>query len=144
MTVLYKRTIPPIEMHCFLNSVLYFGEYYKFYLCHSSPPPPPPISFCLSAPASLYPPPPPPPPLSLRLSLCLSLSLPPYTLHSLSPFLSSMEEQFGYGDADAAKSHPTRCSSLRKGGYVLLKGHPCRLVEKCTAAPGKHGPAKVY
>ena len=25
--------------------------------------------------------------------------------------------------------------------YVLLKGHPCKLVEKCTAAPGKHGPA---
>ena len=54
-----------------------------------------------------------------------------------------MEEQFGYGDASVSRTRPTQCSSLRKGGYVLLKGHPCKLVEKCTTAPGKHGPAKV-
>lgn len=54
-----------------------------------------------------------------------------------------MEETFGYGNAEASKTCPTQCSSLRKGGYVLLKGHPCKLVEKCTTAPGKHGPAKV-
>ena len=55
----------------------------------------------------------------------------------------SMEETFSYGDAEASKTRPTQCSSLRKGGYVLLMGHPCKLVEKCTTSPGKHGPAKV-
>jgi len=57
--------------------------------------------------------------------------------------VGSMEDTFDYGDAEASKTRPTQCSSLRKGGYVLLKNHPCKLVEKCTAAPGKHGPAKV-
>ena len=56
----------------------------------------------------------------------------------------SMEDTFGHGDAECSQTRPTQCSSLRKGSHVLLKSHPCKLVEKCTTAPGKHGPAKVF
>ena len=54
-----------------------------------------------------------------------------------------MENCFQNGDADTARTRPTQCSSLRKGGHVMLKGHPCKIVEMSTSAPGKHGPAKV-
>jgi translation initiation factor 5A len=31
---------------------------------------------------------------------------------------------------------------MRKGGYCMLKGHPCKIVEISTAKVGKHGAAK--
>ena len=54
-----------------------------------------------------------------------------------------MEETFSHGDVAASKTRPTQSSSLHKGSYDLLKGHPCKLFEKSITAPGKHGPAKV-
>ena len=48
-----------------------------------------------------------------------------------------------HGNAEASKTYPTPCSSLRKGGYVMLKGHPCKIVELLTSNPGKHGHSKV-
>lgn len=32
---------------------------------------------------------------------------------------------------------------LRKGRYMVLDGHPCRIVDIQTSAPGKHGHAKA-
>lgn len=54
-----------------------------------------------------------------------------------------MAEQFSHGDADASSTYPTQCSSLRRGGHVMLKGHPCKIVEMLTSVPGKHGHAKA-
>jgi translation initiation factor 5A len=39
-------------------------------------------------------------------------------------------------------THPVQCSALRKGGYVMLKGFPCRVVALSVCKPGKHGHAK--
>ncbi|XP_064596550.1 eukaryotic translation initiation factor 5A-1-like [Liolophura sinensis] len=39
---------------------------------------------------------------------------------------------------------PVRCSSLRKNGFVMIKGHPCKIVDMSTSAPGKHGHAKIH
>ena len=37
-------------------------------------------------------------------------------------------------DAGACKkTHPAACFSLYKGDFVMLKGHPCRIVEKSTS-----------
>ncbi len=37
-----------------------------------------------------------------------------------------------------------QCSALRKGGFVVIKGRPCKIVEMSTSKTGKHGHAKVH
>ena len=58
--------------------------------------------------------------------------------------LMAYQEDFSNGDAEASLTHPVKCSSLRKGGHVMLRGFPCKIVEMSTAQPGKHGHSKVH
>ncbi|XP_068603898.1 eukaryotic translation initiation factor 5A-1-like [Brachionichthys hirsutus] len=50
---------------------------------------------------------------------------------------------FQTGESGASTTFPMQCSALRKNGYVVLKGHPCKIVEMSTSKTGKHGHAKV-
>jgi len=50
-------------------------------------------------------------------------------------------EQVSSGAADF---YPQQCSALRKGGHVIIKGKPCKIVEMSTSKTGKHGHAKVH
>lgn len=43
----------------------------------------------------------------------------------------------------ASDTYPVQCSSLRKNGYVMIKGRPCKIMEMSTSKTGKHGHAKV-
>ncbi|KAI1309371.1 Eukaryotic translation initiation factor 5A-1 [Halotydeus destructor] len=54
-----------------------------------------------------------------------------------------LEEFHGTGNAGASETTPLQCSALRKGGYVMIKGHPCKVVDMSTSKTGKHGHAKV-
>jgi len=54
------------------------------------------------------------------------------------------EESFERGDSGASKTFPAQCSSLRKNGFVVLKGFPCKIVDMSTSKTGKHGHAKVH
>ncbi|KAJ2715579.1 translation initiation factor eIF5A [Coemansia spiralis] len=53
------------------------------------------------------------------------------------------EITFESADAGAALTFPMQCSALRKNGHVVIKGHPCKIVDMSTSKTGKHGHAKV-
>ena len=53
------------------------------------------------------------------------------------------QEEFQSADAGASDTYPIQCSALRKNGHVVIKGHPCKIVEMSTSKTGKHGHAKV-
>lgn len=40
-------------------------------------------------------------------------------------------------------SKPVDVGSLREGGYILVDGEPCRIVEITKSKPGKHGATKA-
>ena len=40
-------------------------------------------------------------------------------------------------------SKPVDVGSLREGGYLIVDGEPCRIVEITKSKPGKHGSAKA-
>lgn len=52
--------------------------------------------------------------------------------------------EFESADAGASTTFPRQCSALRKGGFVVIKGRPCKIVEMSTSKTGKHGHAKVH
>jgi len=55
-----------------------------------------------------------------------------------------MSDDLAPADSGASKTYPAQCSSLRKNGYVVMKGAPCKIVDMSTSKTGKHGHAKVH
>ncbi|XP_077418175.1 eukaryotic translation initiation factor 5A-1-like [Vanacampus margaritifer] len=54
------------------------------------------------------------------------------------------DEDFDQGESGASATYPLQASALRKNGHVMLKGHPCKIVDMSTSKTGKHGHAKVH
>lgn len=45
-------------------------------------------------------------------------------------------------DAGASETIPCEAGQIKKGGYIMIKGHPCKVVNVSTSKTGKHGHAK--
>eukprot|EP01066_Platyproteum_vivax_P006649 Platyproteum_vivax@DN239_c0_g1_i1.p1 len=55
-----------------------------------------------------------------------------------------VDVDFGGGDAGAKHTIPAQAGTLKKNGFVMLKGKPCKIVEITTSKTGKHGHAKAH
>jgi len=51
-----------------------------------------------------------------------------------------------FEDSGSGASHtiPQQAGTIKKGGYAMLQGHPCRIIETSTSKTGKHGHAKMH
>lgn len=46
-------------------------------------------------------------------------------------------------DAGAEDSYPIQCGKVRKGAFIVIDGHACKVAEVSTSKTGKHGHAKA-
>ncbi|XP_037944909.1 eukaryotic translation initiation factor 5A-like [Teleopsis dalmanni] len=58
--------------------------------------------------------------------------------------MADLDDDFDTAESGAADRYPVQCSALRKNGYVILKGRPCKIVDMSTSKTGKHGHAKAH
>merc|ERR1719456_1031562 len=45
-------------------------------------------------------------------------------------------------DAGASTTYPLEAGQIRKGGFIVIKDRPCKVVDVSTSKTGKHGHAK--
>merc|ERR1711959_519779 len=50
----------------------------------------------------------------------------------------------GKGDAGAAHTKPVEAGLVRKGGFIMIKGNPCKVLDVSTSKTGQHGHAKCH
>jgi len=49
------------------------------------------------------------------------------------------DETFESVDAGASETIPMEAGQIKKGGYICIKGRPCKVVSVSTSKTGKHG-----
>ena len=54
------------------------------------------------------------------------------------------EETFESTDAGASETYPMEAGQIRKGGHIMIKGNPCKVLDVSTSKTGKHGHAKCH
>merc|ERR1712054_689755 len=55
-----------------------------------------------------------------------------------------MGETFESADAGSSHTYPMEGGQIRKGGYIMIKGNPCKVSDVSTSKTGKHGHAKCH
>lgn len=58
--------------------------------------------------------------------------------------MSDVEDDYDAADSGAADCTPIEAGSARKGGFLVIKGRPCKIVDMSKAKVGKHGAAKCH
>jgi translation initiation factor 5A len=54
------------------------------------------------------------------------------------------EETFESADAGSSHTYPMEAGQIRKGGFIMIKGRPCKVSDVSTSKTGKHGHAKCH
>ena len=49
---------------------------------------------------------------------------------------------FSNVESGASETFPMEAGQIRKGGLIMIKGQPCKVIEVSTSKTGKHGHAK--
>merc|ERR1712225_157528 len=62
--------------------------------------------------------------------------------HRNHPTMSDGE--FENSGSGASLTVPSQASGIKKNGYMIIKGRPCKVVDCSTSKTGKHGSAKVH
>merc|ERR1739845_15741 len=62
--------------------------------------------------------------------------------HRNHPTMSDGE--FENSGSGASLTVPSQASGIKKSGYMIIKGRPCKVVDCSTSKTGKHGSAKVH
>lgn len=57
--------------------------------------------------------------------------------------MSDEIEKFEAVDAGSSKTFPQQAGTIRKGGHVMIKDRPCKVIDISTSKTGKHGHAKA-
>lgn len=53
-------------------------------------------------------------------------------------------EQFEATDSGASGTFPMQAGLVRKGGHMVIKNRPCKVLDVSTSKTGKHGHAKCH
>ena len=53
-------------------------------------------------------------------------------------------EEFETADSGASTTVPMQAGNVRKGGFMVIKGRPTKVIEVTTSKTGKHGHAKCH
>merc|ERR1711981_859420 len=77
-------------------------------------------------------------------SSSLFIDSPSIIMAESNPNDAQHELTFESADAGASLTFPMQCSALRKNGFVVIKGRPCKIIDMSTSKTGKHGHAKVH
>merc|ERR1711970_764054 len=62
----------------------------------------------------------------------------------LTDLMADSDVEFENVDAGSSDRYPSQASALRKGGHVIIRDTPCKIVDMSTSKTGKHGHAKVH
>jgi len=54
------------------------------------------------------------------------------------------EETFESTDSGSSHTYPMEAGQIRKGGFIMIKGNPCKVSDVSTSKTGKHGHAKCH
>jgi translation initiation factor 5A len=54
------------------------------------------------------------------------------------------EEHFESTESGASTTFPQQAGTIRKGGHIVIKGRPCKVIDVSTSKTGKHGHAKCH
>jgi translation initiation factor 5A len=57
--------------------------------------------------------------------------------------MTEFDEDFEQVNSGASLTYPTAAGNIKKNGYMVINGRPCRIVDYSTAKTGKHGSAKA-